>query len=104
MAFLEGKVLAVILVGTTHYVDIGKETDAVIYYPSETAAHMTLPGGPTWQGSLEIKKDGYFVNWNDGPQGHWKISYTPGKFTYIGPDGKAAGTISRIVPGNAEKF
>lgn len=104
MAALEGTLLAVLLVGSTHYVDIGKSKDAVIYYPSETVAHMTLPDGPTWKGSLKINADGYFVNWEDGPQGNWKIAYEPGKFTYIGPDGKPAGTISKIVPGNPEQF
>jgi len=104
MSQLLGQVLAVLMVGSTHYVDVGQKTDAVIYYPTKTVAHMTLPNGKTWRGSLEIRKDGYFVDWKDGPKGFWKISYTPGRFTYIAPDGKAAGNITRIVPGNPEKF
>ncbi len=104
MTTLEAQMLAILMIGSTHYVDIGKDTDAVIYYPSETVAHMTLPNGPTWQGTMSLKKDGYYVNWKDGPDGDWKIAYQPGTFTYIGPDGKAAGTITKIVPGNPEKF
>ncbi|MEP4432720.1 MAG: hypothetical protein ABJ349_10975, partial [Hyphomicrobiales bacterium] len=58
---LTAKILAVLMIGSTHYIDIGKGTDAVIYYPSETVAHMTLPDGPTWKGKLELKQEGYFV-------------------------------------------
>lgn len=104
MTFLEGKLLAIFMVGSTHYVDVGKGTDAVIYYPTETEAHMSVPDGPTWKGALELREDGYFVDWTEGPAGAWKIGYEPGVFTYYGPDGEAAGTITRIVPGNPEGF
>jgi len=63
MTGLAGTILAVLMVGSTHYVDVGKSTDAIIYYPSETVAHMTLPGGPTWKGEMKINANGYFVNW-----------------------------------------
>ncbi|MBL4875041.1 MAG: hypothetical protein JKY10_00890 [Cohaesibacteraceae bacterium] len=103
MSILTAKVLAVLMVGSTHYVDTGKGTDAVIYYPTKTEVHMALPnGGPIWHGTYEIGSEGYFVRWNNGPKGNWKIDYQPGKFTYIGPDGNAAGTITRIVPGDPE--
>ena len=101
---LTAKILAVLMIGSTHYIDIGKDTDAVIYYPSETVAHMTLPGGPTFKGDLKINESGYFVDWQEGPAGDWQIIYEPGTFTYLGPDGKAVGTITKIVPGNAAKF
>lgn len=101
---LTGKILAVLMIGSTHYIDIGKDTDAVIYYPSEAIAHMTLPGGPTLKGDLKINETGYFVEWQGGPAGDWQIIYEPGTFTYHGPDGKAVGTITRIVPGNAANF
>ena len=101
---LTAKILAVLMIGSTHYIDIEKDTDAVIYYPSETVAHMTLPGGPTFKGDLKINESGYFVDWQEGPAGDWQIIYEPGTFTYLGPDGKAVGTITKIVPGNAAKF
>ncbi len=104
MTTLSGDTLPTLMVGSTHYVDIGKSTEAIVYYPSARAAHMRLPDGPTLKGELEISTDGYFVNWQDGPEGNWKIAYEPGKFTYIGPDGNPAGTISKIVPGNPEHF
>lgn len=101
---LTAKILAVLMIGSTHYIDIGKDTDAVIYYPSETVAHMTLPDGPTFKGDLKINESGYFVDWQEGPAGDWQIIYEPGTFTYLGPNGKAVGTITKIVPGNAAKF
>ncbi len=104
MTELTGKILAILLTGTTHYVDVGKGTDAVIYYATPTEAHMTLPDGPTWAGAWSMTGAGYTVAWNGGPTGEWKIGYETGVFTYIGPDGKPAGTITKIVPGNPEKF
>ena len=104
MTVLGGKVLAILMIGSTHYVDIGVETDAVIYYPTETVAHMTLPGKAPLKGVVQMKDDGYHVAWKDGPAGDWQIAYEPGKLTYIGPDGKPAGTITRIVPGNPENY
>lgn len=104
MTPLEGTALKAILIGSTHYVDVGKDADAITYFPSETEAHMSLPGGPTFKGRLELKQDGYFVSWDSGPAGDWKIGYAPGTFTYIDPDGNPAGTVTKIVPGNPENF
>lgn len=104
MTILESVVLTVLLIGNTHYIDIGAGTDAVMYYESEKTAHMTLPGKSAWEGALTMKADGYHVAWKDGPAGDWKIRHEAGVFTYIGPDGKPAGTITRIVPGNAESY
>jgi hypothetical protein len=104
MMELTGAALAVLMVGATHYVDVGRGKDAVIYYPTETAAHMVLPDGKTFKGTWQATQRGYFVSWNDGPRGEWKITYAPGRFVYIAPDGKDAGHITRIVPGNPEKF
>ena len=104
MKKLTGETLQTLMVGCTHYLDIGKETDAVIYYASATVAHMTLPAGPTYKGSIKINHDGYVTNWEGGPQGGWQIGYEPGNFTYVGPDGKVAGTVTKIVPGNPENF
>ncbi len=104
MTILAGETLPTMMVGSTHYVDIGKDTDAVIYYASRTLAHMTLPDGPTLKGRLEIGHDGYSIDWEGGPQGDWKIDYAPGKFIYIGPDGTPGGSVTKIVPGNPENF
>jgi hypothetical protein len=104
MAILESIVLAVLMLGNTHYIDVGAPTDAVIYYQSDKVAFMTLPGKPTLQGALTMGANGYHIAWQNGPAGNWQIQHQAGKFTYIGPDGKAAGTITRIVPGNPERY
>ena len=104
MSVLVGKILAILMIGSTHYVDVGSGSDAIIYYPSETAAHMKLPDVPAMRGTLTMKQDGYHVAWDNGPAGDWQIAWEAGTFTYIGPDGKPAGHITKIVPGNPEGF
>lgn len=104
MSMILGNALAMLMIGSTHYVDVGLKEDAVIYYPTATVAYMRLPDKPVMTGKLKLEEDGYFVNWAEGPEGSWKISYEPGTFTYIGPDGKDAGTITRIIPGDSEKL
>ncbi|MEM1400731.1 MAG: hypothetical protein AAGF58_12655 [Pseudomonadota bacterium] len=104
MAILTGDKLKMLLVGSTHYVDVGKDVDAVIFYASETDAHMRPPGGPTFKGTVDIRDDGYTTDWIDGPTGNWRIDHVPGAFSYIGPDGNPAGTVTKIVPGNPEGF
>lgn len=101
MAVLEAKLLAMLTVGFTHYVDIGKNEDAVIFYESDKTVYMRLPGAPAvMRGEWTIMPDGYFVKWKDGPEGKWQIASAPGAFTYIDPTGKPAGTITSIAPGN----
>ena len=104
MATITGTALGILMIGSTHYVDIGKSEDAVIYYPDATSAFMRLPDTPSMSGSMTMAEDGYTVSWDDGPEGRWQISHEPGTFTYIGPDGEPAGTISMIVPGDPERL
>lgn len=104
MTDIVGAMLALMLVGNTHYVDVGGPKDAVIYYRDSATTHMTLPDGKTFKGQWRTTERGYFVAWQDGPQGEWRIAHTPGEFAYINPRGERAGHITRIVPGNAEKF
>ena len=104
MATIGGTALGILMIGSTHYVDIGEREEAVIYYPDATSAYMRLPDKAPMSGSIEIGDDGYTVSWNDGPEGAWQIGHEPGVFTYLGPDGEPAGTISRIVPGDPEGF
>jgi hypothetical protein len=104
MTDLTGPLLALMLVGNTHYVDVGGAKDAVIYYRDGTTTHMTLPDGKTLHGEWRPTDQGYFVAWRNGPQGEWRIAHSPGEFTYINPKGEPAGRVTRIVPGNAERF
>jgi hypothetical protein len=104
METLTGSLLALLMIGNTHYVDIGKDRDAAIYYASPTVAYMALPDAPRLRGTLEMRETGYFVAWEGGPAGAWSIAHAPGRFVYIRPDGVEAGPITRIVPGNPEGF
>jgi len=99
-----GEALAILMIGSTHYVDIGQNEDAAIYYATETKVFMSLPDAEPMAGTLDMNNRGYFVNWDNGPEGQWQITYQPGVFEYIGPDGNAAGTITQIVPGDPEKL
>lgn len=104
MDILSQATLAVIMVGATHYVDIGAPKDAVIYYESATEAHMVLPDGVSFSGAWRFTDQGYHVDWRDGPSGDWTLSYAPGRIGYVNGEGEELGTITRIVFGNAENL
>ena len=99
-----GEALVILMIGSTHYVDIGQAEAAAIYYATETEVYMSLPGAEPMVGTLDLNDKGYFVNWNNGPEGRWQLTYEPGIFQYIGPDGNVAGTIEQIVPGDPEQL
>jgi hypothetical protein len=102
MTILEEKMLKMITDGFTHHVDIGKGDDAIIFYENATTMHMRLPGASSvMHGTCKMLPDGYIAKWVDGPEGKWQISAEPGAFYYIGPDGKRAGHVTSIVPGNS---
>lgn len=97
--------LSVIATGFTHYINIGKDADAAIYYENAETVHMLLPGAKVaMRGTWSLLPDGYHVRWTDGPEGKWQIARTGRGLTYIDPTGKPAGTVSKIVPGPAGLF
>ncbi|MGD1886705.1 MAG: hypothetical protein ACFB01_06205 [Cohaesibacteraceae bacterium] len=104
MDFLSASVMGVLMVGATHYVDIGAPREAVIFYQDEQLAHMVLPDGAAWSGVWRLTDTGYHVAWQDGPSGDWRLNYAPGRIGYVNGDGEELGTISRIVFGNAESL
>ena len=89
MATITGTALGILMIGSTHYVDIGKSEDAVIYYPDAVQRLHASAGHPADERLDDDGEDGYSVSWDDGPEGRWQISHEPGTFTYIGPDGEA---------------
>ena len=98
-------VLSILMLGMTHYVDIGKDADAAIYYADADTAYMRLaPDGPVMTGSWRLQDGGYFVAWQDGPQGQWFIEADAGRFTYLDGARQPRGTVSRFVPGDAERL
>lgn len=104
MDFLTQTTLAVIMVGTTHYVDIGAPKEAVIYYESANSAHMILPDGAAFSGDWRLTDQGYHVAWVDGPSGDWRLNYAPGRIGYVNGDGEELGAITRIQFGNPESL
>jgi hypothetical protein len=106
MAILEKAVLSVLMIGSTHYVDLGRGTDAIIYYETDSVAHMRLPGNENaLTGDWLMQTDGWFVKWRGGPEGNWHIRQTaPGRFEYLDGKKERRGVITRIVPGDAERI
>ena len=98
-------VLSIFMIGVTHYVDIGKEADAAIYYADADTAYMRLaPDGPVMTGSWRLQDGGYFVAWQDGPQAQWYVDADAGRFTYLDAEHQPRGTVTRFVPGDPEGF
>ena len=104
MDFLTKPVLAALMINATHYVDIGAPTDAVIYYESNTLAHMVLPDGTALSGTWALTEEGYHVAWTDGPEGSWRLSHRPGRIGYVDATGKDFGPVTRIAYGNPEEL
>lgn len=104
MDFITPATLAVLMVGATHYIDIGAPQDATIYYESNTVAHMVLPDGTAFSGDWQMTETGYHVAWREGPSGEWKLNYAPGRIGYVNGEGEELGTISRIQFGNPENL
>jgi hypothetical protein len=98
MNVLEKPVLDVLLPGFTHHVDIGQGAEATISYGAGGLARMVLPGKPPMMGEWYPLPQGYHVAWHGGPFGDWQIKHEAGCLTYVDPDGREAGTITRIEP------
>ncbi len=96
--------LLALLIGTTHYVDLGQPQEAVIYYEDAQSAWMRLPNGPTLSGDWKLTEAGYFVAWKDGPSAEWRIGRAPSRIVYVDSEGTERGDVTRIVPGDAEKL
>jgi hypothetical protein len=100
---LNREILAAILPGVTHYVDIGKGDDAVIYYREDFSAFMRLPGATAVGGQWEFLDNGYSVRWENGQGGHWHIDRANG-FALLDGEKVHRGSVVRMVPGNPERF
>jgi hypothetical protein len=98
MTLLEEDVLAVLLPGFTHHVDIGQEADAAISFGAAGLARMVLPGKDPMTGRWHPLPTGYHVSWEGGPAGDWQIAHEAGRLTYVDPTGREAGTVTRIEP------
>ena len=104
MDVLTNSLLAVVMLGSTHYVNLGEQQTAIIFYEDESTAHMRLPDGKTLTGEWRFTTNGYQVEWIDGPTGEWQIAFEPGRFAYLDDRGEERGDIAKIVPGDPEGF
>ncbi|MEZ5668674.1 MAG: hypothetical protein R3F55_14785 [Alphaproteobacteria bacterium] len=104
MEFLAREALTGLMVGSTHYVDIGQPKEAAIYYADAERAYMTLPDGRALAGDWHFTADGYHVAWTGGPRADWRIAFAPGRLAYVDAEGAERGTVVRIVPGDPEGF
>jgi hypothetical protein len=95
MAILARNALEIIMVGTTHVVDLNGKS-AFIYYETDERAHMRLPDGTTYHGQWELLDEGYRVEWTNGPAGTWNLDHQPGVIDYIDNTGAARGRVTRI--------
>lgn len=104
MILFERETLSELMVGRTHYLDVGGCKRIAVYYPSDTEAHMKTEDSEVIHGEMAIKDVGYNISWRHGPHHYYNIAEHMGAFVYIDADGKSAGTITKIVPGNPEFF
>ncbi|WP_299637354.1 hypothetical protein [Devosia sp.] len=93
--------LAVLLVGSTHYVEMAPGQEAAIYYRTATDALMALPDGTRRAGTWRLTETGYHVDWAGGPSAGWQIDVEPGRIAYVDAGGIERGRVARIVPGDA---
>jgi hypothetical protein len=98
MRHLDEGVLAVLLPGFTHHVDIGQAAEATISYLADGIARMTVPGRDEMTGRWHLLPAGYHVAWEGGPTGDWAIAHEPGRLVHVDPTGRAAGHVTRIAP------
>ncbi|RWK07476.1 hypothetical protein [Mesorhizobium sp.] len=103
MTILNKDTLAIIMVGTTHVIDMGGKS-AFLHYENADSAHMLLPDGTRFHGVWTLLDDGYKVDWTDGPSGAWKLHHTPGAIDYVDATGATRGRISRIDFGDSARL
>ena len=101
MIIRDQKTLSVLLVGSTHYIEMAPGKEAAIYYRTADEAHMALPDGTRRTGKWRLTDTGYHVDWTDGPSAGWQIDVEPGRIAYVDVGGVERGLVSRIVPGDA---
>lgn len=103
MAILNKDALFLIMLGTTHVIDMGGK-QAFMYYENATDAHMLLPDGTRYHGIWRLGEDGYSVEWRGGPSASWQLDHTPGVISYVDPTGAPRGRIARIEFGDSAQL
>ncbi len=104
MIFFERETLSELMIGCTHYVDLGDRKQVSVYYPSSTEVYFKGLSSNVFKGQMIIEGVGYKIDWEDGSDGYYKIAEHQGAYMYIDDHGRSAGTITKIAPGNPEYF
>jgi len=104
MTYLAKDTLSVLMPGFTHYVDLGGGKEAAIHYGTDSASFMRLPTGERMTGTWKLLDDGYHVAWENGPEMTWHLDHQPGSIAYVDGGEERRGTVTRIVPGDAESL
>ena len=99
MAILESGILAVLMNGATHVLDLNGN-EATIYYETDTTVHMLLPDGTARSGTWRLNDTGYSVDWQGGPSAVWTLEHEPGSIVYVNPEGTIRAPLLRVVYGN----
>lgn len=95
MKILAKDTLEAVMPGTTHRLDMGG-MEAVIYYEDAQRAHMLLPDGKAYSGRWRLDRDGYSVDWTNGPSAAWKLGRDEGGVHYIDAEGAARAKLTAI--------
>lgn len=103
MTILHKDALSLIMLGTTHVIDMGGK-QAFIYYENASDAHMLLPDGTRYHGSWRLGDDGYSVDWRDGPTASWQLDHGAGTIDYLDSTGTARGRLARIDFGDSAQL
>jgi hypothetical protein len=103
MATLNRDTLSIVMLGTTHVIDMGGK-QAFIYYENEVEAHMQLPDGTRRHGRWRLTEDGYSVEWRNGPTASWQLNRRQGGIDYLDSTGVARGSVARIDFGDSAQL
>ncbi|MBX3529114.1 MAG: hypothetical protein KF849_00800 [Rhizobiaceae bacterium] len=95
MTILGKDELALIMIGTTHVMDMGGK-QALVYYEDAHSAHMQLPDGTRRHGAWRLTADGYEVDWQGGPSASWKLARRQSAIDYLDSSGTPRAKLLRI--------
>jgi len=95
MTTLDEDTLAIIMMGTTHSLDMGS-AQATVRYGQDFSAQMQLPDGTRRAGHWRLLPDGYEVDWENGPSARWRLTYENGKIEYVDPSGTPRARLAHI--------
>ncbi|HEY4201218.1 MAG TPA: hypothetical protein VGM83_11715 [Devosiaceae bacterium] len=96
--------LSILLTGSTHYLRLGPDAEAAVYYGADGRSGMLMPDGKRQAGQWQLTPTGYHVDWQDGRSADWQIDAEPGRMAYCNAGGVERAVLVRIVPGDDAGF